>query len=287
MDETKKLEDVVGMRFASQEFFERLKNGLQDEKLKDWTYAELYFVLQRDTKYKIINRVGYSNWEDVFQNVVSAVIRQLSSFILNPKSLIEANRQAWLNTIVRGESVSWTVKNIDWHVSLEQLYEEGELSHELIKSVRESNIEENPEAIYMDREISIEFQNKLKELYSLNSSPERLISYTYSKLIIPQWMGNGYSGKPSETRKYLNGKRLDEIFEYIVIDLKAAMHANIPMQVFLPLIKKLDAIDNDGCSKGKCRFTLSVKQITQATNRISEKACMIFSENGESNEPSR
>lgn len=178
MDETKKLEDVVGMRFASQEFFERLKNGLQDEKLKDWTYAELYFVLQRDTKYKIINRVGYSNWEDVFQNVVSAVIRQLSSFILNPKSLIEANRQAWLNTIVRGESVSWTVKNIDWHVSLEQLYEEGELSHELIKSVRESNIEENPEAIYMDREISIEFQNKLKELYSLNSSPERLISYT-------------------------------------------------------------------------------------------------------------
>lgn len=139
----------------------------------------------------------------------------------------------------------------------------------------------------MDREISIEFQNKLKELYSLNSSPERLISYTYSKLIIPQWMGNGYSGKPSETRKYLNGKRLDEIFEYMVIDLKAAVHANIPMQVFVPLIKKLDAIDNDGCSKGKCRFTLSVKQITQATNRISEKACMIFSENGESNEPSR
>ena len=37
MDETKKLEEVVGMRFASQEFFERLKNGLQDEKLKDWT----------------------------------------------------------------------------------------------------------------------------------------------------------------------------------------------------------------------------------------------------------
>lgn len=105
MDETKKLEEVVGMRFASQEFFERLKNGLQDEKLKDWTYAELYFVLQCDTKYKIINRVGYSNWEDVFQNVVSAVIRQLSSFILNPKSLIEANGQAWLNTIVRGESV--------------------------------------------------------------------------------------------------------------------------------------------------------------------------------------
>lgn len=178
MDEMKKLEEVVGVRFASQEFFERLKNGLQDEKLKDWTYAELYFVLQRDTKYKIINRVGYSNWEDVFQNVVSAVIRQLSSFILNPKSLIEANRQAWLNTIVRGESASWIAKNIDWPVSLEQLYEEGELSHELIKSVRESNIEENPESIYMDREISIEFQNKLKELYSLNSSPERLISYT-------------------------------------------------------------------------------------------------------------
>lgn len=122
MDEMKKLEEVVGVRFASQEFFERLKNGLQDEKLKDWTYAELYFVLQRDTKYKIINRVGYSNWEDVFQNVVSAVIRQLSSFILNPKSLIEANRQAWLNTIVRGESASWIAKNIDWPVSLEQLY---------------------------------------------------------------------------------------------------------------------------------------------------------------------
>lgn len=67
MDETKKLEDVVGMRFASQEFFERLKNGLQDEKLKDWTYAELYFVLQRDTKYKIINRVGYSNGKMFFR----------------------------------------------------------------------------------------------------------------------------------------------------------------------------------------------------------------------------
>ena len=73
-------------------------------------------------------------------------------------------------------------------------------------------LEENPEAIYMDREISIEFQNKLKELYSLNSSPERLISYTYSKLIIPQWMGNGYSGwdiwihgdwsEGSDARKY-------------------------------------------------------------------------------------
>ena len=40
------------MRFASQEFFDKLKESIMDENSDDSIYTELYEVLLHDTKYR-------------------------------------------------------------------------------------------------------------------------------------------------------------------------------------------------------------------------------------------
>ncbi len=47
------------MRFASQEFFDKLKESIMDENSDDSIYTELYEVLLHDTKYGIISNVGF------------------------------------------------------------------------------------------------------------------------------------------------------------------------------------------------------------------------------------
>ena len=87
------------MRFASQEFFDKLKESIMDENSDDSIYTELYEVLLHDTKYRIIRNVGFEDWEDVFQEVAWSVIRQLPRYLLNSEDKHEAQRQSWLEKV--------------------------------------------------------------------------------------------------------------------------------------------------------------------------------------------
>lgn len=98
------------MRFASQEFFGKLKEAILNDNGDDSIYTELYEVLLHDTRYRIIRNVGFQEWEDVFQEVVWAVIRQLPRYLMNSENMHESQRQSWLNLIVDRKSASWLEK---------------------------------------------------------------------------------------------------------------------------------------------------------------------------------
>ena len=51
------------MRFASQEFFGKLKEAILNDNGDDSIYTELYEVLLHDTRYRIIRNVGFQEWE--------------------------------------------------------------------------------------------------------------------------------------------------------------------------------------------------------------------------------
>ena len=98
------------MRFASQVFFGKLNEAILNDNGDDSIYTELYEVLLHDTRYRIIRNVGFQEWEDVFQEVVWAVIRQLPRYLMNSENMHESQRQSWLNLIVDRKSASWLEK---------------------------------------------------------------------------------------------------------------------------------------------------------------------------------
>ena len=278
------------MRFASQEFFDKLKESIMDENSDDSIYTELYEVLLHDTKYRIIRNVGFEDWEDVFQEVAWSVIRQLPRYLLNSEGMHEAQRQSWLNRIVDGKSASWLKKKYRMNkqkkeeqgsqkgskqpknivLSLDMLHEINEETHTPIKLAEEYDSTKSPETIMVEAEVSKKLLEKLTQLYSINTSPEKLIAFTYSRLIFP-YMGDGVSGKPSKVYEHLYGFRLYDLYECMMDDLMSVIDGFIPKETFLPLREKLDIIDSDGHAIGEKSFNLQVRQITDGVHRIHKK----------------
>lgn len=278
------------MRFASQDFFDKLKEAIIDENGDDSIYTELYDVLLHDTRYRIIRNVGFQDWEDVFQEVAWAVIRQLPRYLMKSENMHEAQRQAWLNLIVDRKSASWLEKINQMKkqkkkeqegqedskrqkkrtLSLDMLQELNEESHNPIKLAKESDSTKSPETIMVESEVSKKLLEKLTQLYSINTSPEKLIAFTYSRLIFP-YMGDGVSGKPSKVYEHLYGFRLYDLYECMMDDLMSVIDGFIPKETFLPLRKKLDIIDSDGDAIGEKSFDLQVRQITDGVHRIHKK----------------
>ena len=280
------------MRFASQEFFGKLKEAILNDNGDDSIYTELYEVLLHDTRYRIIRNVGFQEWEDVFQEVVWAVIRQLPRYLMNSENMHESQRQSWLNLIVDRKSASWLEKinemnkqkknkkkqddvkvskqQVGRALSFDMLQELNEKTKSPIKLAHEPDSTKNPETLVLESEISDELLDKLHELYSINTAPDKLIAFTYSKLIFP-YMGDEVNGKPSKVQERLHGIKLYRLYECMIDDLRFAIDGVIPQEVFLPLREKLDMIDADGRALGEHLFKLPARQISDGLHRIQKK----------------
>ena len=78
------------MRFASQEFFNHLKSELQDENGDVQIYADISKMIERETKWKLLNSVDKEeDREDILQEIKMAVIKGLPNYILNSETLHE------------------------------------------------------------------------------------------------------------------------------------------------------------------------------------------------------
>lgn len=150
------------------------------------------------------------------------------------------------------------------------LHEINEETHTPIKLAEGSDSTKSPETIMVESEVSKKLLEKLTQLYSINTSPEKLIAFTYSRLIFP-YIGDVVSGKPSKVYEHLYGFRLYDLYECMVDDLMSVIDGFIPKETFLPLREKLDIIDSDGHAIGEKSFDLQVRQITDGVHRIHKK----------------
>lgn len=263
------------MRFASQEFFNHLKQELGNDSGDGRIYEEVCYLIESETKWKLARAISIKeDREDILQEIKIAVLTKLPDFILNSENLHEAQRQSWLNTIVERKISNWCRKpdNLS-HDSLDRTSSDdgGEeyMPKELVEAT--SSMENEPESVHMDENISAALGSVLYDLFSLRTSPEKLVCFVYSRLLIPQMVQSRHSGKPTETERILRDVTLYEIYDNMIEDFQKLLCENIDPEVFKPLKEKLDQIQEDGQPVGSRQFNLTVKQIVDSTNRVNKK----------------
>ena len=244
------------MGFGSDDFFVNLKSEIMNS---DGDGA-IFYILDREVKkivYPIIkNRIPYEYTDDVYHEVFFSVWRNISSFIINMEAKTESQRVAWLITITKRRIADYYEK-----VNKEQnrkVYLE-DIDYEISTNEEISDIEKN--------EFTSRMYDVLHHLFSISTSPEKIISFIYSKIILSSETSGG---KPSITSEHLHGYILFDIFEMMKRDLELYFDVQIPEKVYDPLLEKLNKVEN-GRKVGEKEYQLTIKTITDATNRIQKK----------------
>lgn len=244
------------MGFGSEEFFIYLKTEVTNSD-GDGT---IYYILDQEIKkiaYPIIkNKIPYEYVDDVYQEVFFSVWRNISAFIINMEEKTEGQRVAWLLTIIKRRIADYYVKVNKEQSNKVYLEDVGD----------KLSLEEEAREIDKDEFTSCMSQT-LFELFSIATSPEKILSFVYSKIILS---GESGSGKPSITSEYLRGHTLFDILEMMKRDLEAYLEVQIPESVFIPLSEKLNKIE-EGHLVGNKEYRLSTKTIVDGTNRIQRK----------------
>lgn len=245
----------VQMGFGANQFFDNLKK----EVINPDGDGSIYFLLDQEVKkivYPIIkNKISFEYVDDVYQEVFFSVWRNIASYLINMEDKTESQRIAWLITITKRRIADFYDKLS--RLDPEKVYLE-DIEYEI--AVKDNSIDDNNEFTSRMREI-------LFHLFSISTSPEKIISFVYSKIILSSETS---SGKPSITSEYLKGYKLYDIFEMMKRDLEMCLEVKIPENVYLPLVEKLDKVQDDE-KVGNKRFQLSVRTIVDGTNRIQKK----------------
>lgn len=101
--------------------------------------------------------------------------------------------------------------------------------------------------------------NSLKCLFSLNTTPDKIMAFVFSKLIYTYGTGN-VNGQAKKVADDFAETSLPEMFKKMYAELKDILSFNIPDDVFSPLINKINETD---------LFALTARKITLGSNWIS------------------
>lgn len=215
------------MGFGSDQFFYKLK---QEVEKKDGD-GSVYFLLNQEVKkvvYPIIsNKIPMEYVEDVYQDVFFSVWKNIASYIINMEKKTECQRLAWLITVTKRRIADFYMKIKE--IDSETIYID-DVGYEIVSDDKSS---------CDDNEFTLKMKNVLINLFSVSTSPEKIISFVYSKIILSI---ETTSGKPSEASNMLKGMKLYEIFDMMKNDLEKCLQVKIPDSVYEPLVEKLEII---------------------------------------------
>lgn len=245
---------MIKLNFASDEFFVHLKNEVQKEDSNGDIYLELDRVVRNCIMGFIVLKVPDGYEEDVYQEVFFTVWRNLSSYILKMEEKSENQRFAWLITITKRRIADFYERY--YKRGKDDIYIDGLENWDIA-----ADNEDSDECTALMKEV-------LSQLFSIATSPEKIMSYVYSKIILSM---ETTSGKPKETMDYLYGRNLFQIFEKMKVDLQMILGVSICDSVFKSLEEKLYGIDSDGKYIGEKTFELDIRKIVDGSSRIQKK----------------
>ena len=278
------------MTFGSDEFFEKLNNSISYKTPSDaGIFKELKDIIKLYKEKVIFDFVKDADaTEDVLQDVYLAVFKGLMGFILDSKYKSPAQRETWLNNIVRNKSIDYLRK-----INNEEVVVNKDGTKEKRYTSKVSSLEDwitdddnkerelpsdkpSAEKAYFDKFASDYLVKRLEHLFGLNVSLDRIIGYCYSKIIIPLESGNGFSkkgnGKPKEAVERLYGRNMKDLVRALRVDLVGAVNKEFPDELFARLEKKLDESPKNSNKKWKeLSFELKQYSISEATTVIQKK----------------
>ncbi len=242
------------MRFGSQEIFDFIVDNLEHSKDFKW-YNDLYEVIKEDTR-QVLPQYCYHFDEDLLdditQDVALQVFKSLVRFVEQSADKTERQRNSWLKSVIRsklsdffnGEENNISIEDTDFNI-------EAIFSSEN-DAIASHNKKENNEMALV---------NSLKFLFSLNTTPDKIMAFVFSKLIYTYSTGK-VNGQAKKVAKDFAETSLPEMFWEMYEELKDLLFFNIPDDVFCPLIKKIKKTDS---------FALTARKITLGSNWISDE----------------
>ncbi len=250
------------MNFASDEFFQYLKKEITREEADGKIYYELEIVIKQ-TVYKVISKKVPNEYiDDVYQDVFFSVWRNLADFIEKSDNISEAQRMSWLLTITERRIADFYAKYYKKNGILVSIDDDE-------KTIQIADSRNDPAENIGKNEFTKNMELILYELFRINTAPEKIISYIYSKIIFS--IDDKVNSKPSYTVEYLTGKSLYWVFDDMKRELSYVLGVEIPEHIFGSLKSKLNYVDDSGKMVGERLFMSSVKKITDSNSRIQKK----------------
>lgn len=256
------------MHFSSDEFYQKLKTEITNPQCDGSIYNVLYEVIKKDVSGYIYNKIKREeDCKEVFQEIYFSVWRGLSDFVSKSEFLCEYQRKAWLNRIVKCRIADF-YKQYYKYDSKKQDMGEKELEEELER--QKCTPKDAIENEVISKEPNRYILEQLKKLFALNTSPEKIIAFVYTKIIIPNETISGFNGKPAATYAIVSGKSLFYLRQDMNQHLKQMFRYPIPEEIYqgldMKLIKELD-----GKLVGDNLFSIDIKTITDGNNRIQKR----------------
>lgn len=215
-------------------------------------YDSICKIIYADAKvliFKYFSGLCQADQEDVLQDVVVKVIQRLPQFYHEAGKYSEAERDSWLRSIVLNQCRDLIRKQNRMHLNDSAEYNDA------LNTPDNRDIESD----IANRDLLLQ---SLKRIYSLHTSAETLIAFTYNRLLGTLASKNG---SPRDIQDELYMKPLCEICKRIEKELSNVLNYQIPHHVMQPLWEKV----NDNPTKP---FTLSERTISDRSSWVAKKA---------------
>ena len=217
----------------------------QDE---ESAYDPLCRILYKDVNHlmnKYCQGIQFRDKEDLIQEVVSKVILNLPRFYKNSVNASEAERNAWLKTIVIN------ARN-DYFRRLYRSVEKDAVG--LLDSVEQTA----EKTIETQMELRESLFEALSNAFRIDTSPEKLMAFVYNCLLGRLTSTNG---SPKKVTEEFEEVALWDMYQRMVYDLSDVLHCPIPEHILKPLKDKVEKTPDKP-------FRLSPRSITESSSWI-------------------
>ena len=195
---------------------------------RDEDYKPLCDILYNDINFwvnKYCHGVQSVDKEDIVEDVIVNVLRNLPRFYNSPKSKSGLSRGSYLKTITYNKCMDFFRKAksdaLNGTVGLD-----------------DNNIQPKKEGFSRCLEDREEFYEALKRVFECNTTPDKLLAFVFKRLL---WSSGGSNGSPKEIREEFDGKPVIYLYELMISGFKTILDEEIPPTVLTPLMEKINA----------------------------------------------
>lgn len=235
------------MTFGEHETFRLIGRALSEGEETD--YDSLCRIIYDDAGALLKRRgrgLSRADAEDVLQDIVCKVIRNLPRFYQQSADKSPGERNAWLRTIVENEKNNYyraktrELEQLEYDDAIGQ-YTEDDFVRRI--AARDALLE------------------ALKGSFAIATTPEKIMAFVYNRLLGALL---GRNGSPKGIVEEFEGVPLAVMYHRMTLDLSQALACSIPASVLAPLREKVEA-----CPDRK--FDLTPRTITDSSNWVVSK----------------
>lgn len=238
------------MEFGTEQTLSLIKQALSQNTTD--AYDMLYHIVCKDASL-LINKycagLQPADKEDILHDVVWRVLQDLVRFYEASSQNTEQQRNAYLKKLTYNVCIDFYRKAKN--TALFEITDISEITDTTLGDGFVKRIE--------DKEL---FLWALKKTFEINTSPDKLLAFVFSRLL---WPNKKKNGDPKAIVEQFEGVPIQTVYEHMVADLTDVLGDTIPREVLMPLREKVFE------ERVGRTFHMTAHQIADSSNWIVKK----------------